>query len=527
MIYLNSNIINKIGNSNRLYYNGSIVYQGYTTGGGSTGDYSLPDVPFMFNYNAKQYSNGVIPNAAGALFKYDCTLSNTNVVDYYGDYLTFNGDGNFSHQYSKSSDNPFNRSGNDPMTIIMKTRTIDNGGDNHPLANRGGSGNWMCRIGNGYQWLHTINNSYSFAISVPYTYGSENIVAYRCLNDGQGFAQNYTTGEIGNITYTLWSSASNEINFFDGGFVGEIFLGDFYWMYCSLEQLTDEQIQQVIEYNEGKAFEPVVPDVPVEPEPDEPETPEIPEGIVSLQYCWDNQIFDIPFTDCYIDMNNVEDDASSNYFITLSSNPNSENDSITSYSICPKENSIFDEGNFSWCKYIMENFYNEGYNGEVVATPLGDGIYYYKFAQPVYLSNNPSEFNAPYWRVNVIPLTIEPEIPDTPIIPDAPEGSTELVVTSINRGYVGGSVYEVMFSLDDGSTIVIDYCNSNPLATGEYSMDNSLSDFSIFKIDTNWNGERFDTCKSVVINNGNNNYDFYVEFTLNGATYHFTYNGDL
>ena len=251
MIYLNSDIINKIGNSNRLYYNGSIVYQGYTTGGGSTGDYSLPDVPFMFNYNAKQYSNGVIPNAAGALFEYDCILSNTNVVEYYGDYLTFNADGNFSHIYNSSTDNPFNRSGNQPMTIIMKTKTVNNSGINHPLANRGSSYNWMCRISNGLQWLHTSKGSYSTAISVPYTYGIENIVAYRCLNDGNGFAQNYTTGEIGNITSTSWGSASNEINFFDGGYSGEIFLGDFYWMYLSNEQLTDEQIQQVIEYNEN------------------------------------------------------------------------------------------------------------------------------------------------------------------------------------------------------------------------------------------------------------------------------------
>lgn len=396
MIYLNSNVINKIGNSNRLYYNGSIVYQGYTTGGGSTGDYSLPDVPFMFNYNARNYSNGVIPNAAGALFEYDCTLSNKNVVDYYGDYLTFNGDGNFSLNYSSSSNNPFNRSGNQPMTIIMKTRTVNNVGNNHPLANRGSSYNWMCRISNGYQWLHTSKLSYSTAISVPYTYRSENIVAIRCLNDGNGFAQNYTTGEIGNITSTSWGSASNEINFFDGGYSGEIFLGDFYWMYCSLEQLTDEQIQQVIEYNENKAFEPVVP--PVEPE--------IPEGVVSLQYCWDNSIFNIPFRECYIDMNNVEDDLPTNYFICLSETPDTQYASTTTYSICPKENSIFNKiGSYSIRYGIMEDFYNASYNYmTVVAIPLGDGIYYYQFAQPVYLSNNPNEANAPYWRVNVVPI---------------------------------------------------------------------------------------------------------------------------
>ena len=40
----------------------------------------------------------------------------------------------------------------------------------------------------------------------------------------------------------------------------------------------------------------------------------------------------------------------------------------------------------------------------ILDIPLGDGIYYYQFAQPVYLSNKPSEANAPYWRVNVVPI---------------------------------------------------------------------------------------------------------------------------
>lgn len=136
--------------------------------------------------------------------------------------------------------------------------------------------------------------------------------------------------------------------------------------------------------------------------------PENPEGMVSLQYYWDNQIFDVSFRECYIDMNNVEDDAPSYYFIALATKPNTQNASITSYSICPKENSIFDYRGalpFSRRYGIMENFYNASYNYmTVVAIPLGDGIYYYQFAQPVYLSNNPSEANAPYWRVNVVPI---------------------------------------------------------------------------------------------------------------------------
>ena len=136
--------------------------------------------------------------------------------------------------------------------------------------------------------------------------------------------------------------------------------------------------------------------------------PENPEGMVSLQYCWDNSIFNIPFRECYIDMNNVEDDAPRYYFICLSTTPDTQNASTTTYSICPKENSIFDKGNpvgNNWRMYIMEGFYNGNYiSTPVVATPLGNGIYYYQFAQPVYLSYKPNEANAPFWRVNVVPI---------------------------------------------------------------------------------------------------------------------------
>lgn len=262
MIYIGNNKINKIGNNNRLYWGDKLIYQLLVKTDEPIipdepdVEYQLPDVPFMFNFNAKNYSNGVIPNADGALFEYDCTLSDTNVVDYYGDYLTFNGDAKFSHIYSSSSNNPFNRSGNEPMTIICKSK-IPTGTEQHILANRGIGYNWMVRIGDTFNninqaWLHTSKSSAgNNMIRVPITVDVPNIVAYRCLNDGNGYAQNYTTGEIGVTTKTSWGSNSDEINLFYGGYFGEIFLGDFYWMYCSLEQLTDEQIQQVINYNEN------------------------------------------------------------------------------------------------------------------------------------------------------------------------------------------------------------------------------------------------------------------------------------
>jgi hypothetical protein len=38
---------------------------------------------------------------------------------------------------------------------------------------------------------------------------------------------------------------------FTGNYYGEDWGGDFYWIYVSPTALTDEQIQQVIDYNEN------------------------------------------------------------------------------------------------------------------------------------------------------------------------------------------------------------------------------------------------------------------------------------
>lgn len=535
MIYFNKEIINKFGNTNKIYSNGKVVYQSYIkaipkpeyTGwaviGDVNGDSWSMDFP-MYHYKNNPniyYCDDVYFNDVLGMFKLrlngDWGMQrgqSTSNIHNANEYISvYNGNGTSNVRVYNVVGTPYRIVFDlDNNTIIVEGETLENTEEIELVWGVIGDldiGLWSAEV--------------------DMVKEGDNYVARDVI---------FANAEGNGCCFKIRQNHSWDVNF--GSYGSAYHIGDEIPLYsygnniCITDAIVGEPY--VITYNptmqtiivDGKKYEePEIPDVP-EPEPDEPETPEIPEGVVSLQYCWDNQIFDMPFTDCYIDMNNVEDDASSYYFITLSSNPNSENDSITSYSICPKENSIFDNGNpvgNNWRMYIMEGFYNDNYNDTpVVATPLGNGIYYYKFNQPVYLSNKSDEVNAPYWRINVIPLTIEP---DTPIIPDAPEGSKELVVTSISRGYVGGGEYEVIFELDDYTTIVIDYYNSNPLATGEYTMDNGYSDFGIIKSYTRWDSSLLDTCNSVVTNNGNNNYNFYVEFTLNGATYHFTYNGDL
>lgn len=262
MLYFGDNLIFKIGNSNRMYFNGDVVYQGYSN------KKTLPDVPFMFNYNAKNYSNGIIPNTEGALFTEDMKLTGLSNVVPMGDYLEINGFSPYTYQFDSVDANPFNRYfDNSKLTIITKCSTPS--GDFNIFANRNDS---YCFDGDGKQWLsndgtynymwrqgymgaylHTIYSSPSQALDVACDLNKPNIIAVRCTDGNKGYAQNYTTGVIGETGSVGFgtSNGASRFQILGGSYDDENFLGDFYWIYVSLEELTDEQIQQVIDYNEG------------------------------------------------------------------------------------------------------------------------------------------------------------------------------------------------------------------------------------------------------------------------------------
>lgn len=262
MLYNGNSVIFKIGNSNRMYFNGNVVYQGYSN------KKTLPDVPFMFNYNAKNYSNGIITNTEGALFTEDMKLTGLSNVVPMGDYLEINGFSPYTYRFDSVDANPFNRSSNNSkLTIISKCSTPS--GDFNIFANRsnslcydgdgklwsakGGTYNFMWRQGNvAGAYLHTQNAAYT-ALNVDCDLNKPNIIAVRCTDGDMGYIQNYTTGVIGETGSVGFGTnrGASRFQILGGSVDRENFLGEFYWLYVSLEELTDEQIQQVIDYNEG------------------------------------------------------------------------------------------------------------------------------------------------------------------------------------------------------------------------------------------------------------------------------------
>lgn len=212
----------------------------------------LPDIPFMFNYNAKEYDSetGTFPKTEGQLFDQDIVLGGTPGSYVGPDYVKFDYGTYYDYTWSSTNDNPFNRNANNKnsFTFIYKTSGFTSGSENL-FANRGANYNYMVR-GN---MLHTYQSGYLYLTPNA----DPQICVIRISADGTECVRKFVDAQ-GNTLQSVsansisWGYSNNSIAFFAGASGGgELFYNDFYWMYCSLETLTDEEIQAVIDYNEN------------------------------------------------------------------------------------------------------------------------------------------------------------------------------------------------------------------------------------------------------------------------------------
>lgn len=247
------------------YYDGKLTVDGdyeYQYSGGSwvnVGEVSgstatLPDVPFTLNYNAKNYnaSTHTIPYTEGALNEIDAVItgSTTNIIDHHEDgYIQLTGSTSTTIRALVGTTN-FSRSSSNPnITIICKAYTPGSSSEGNILSNRNESYNWMYRHKSTQLRFHGTSEQGEIAVSntEPNTC-SVRINSSRLLKYNN-WTQN-TTSTYSNFNY---GSNSNGGALFSGYYssTGEMWKGVFYWIYMSLNTLTDEQVQQVIAYNEG------------------------------------------------------------------------------------------------------------------------------------------------------------------------------------------------------------------------------------------------------------------------------------
>lgn len=213
---------------------------------------ALPNKAFMFNYNATNYDpqTHTFPKTPGQLYNYDLSLyTELPETAISADHVYINDqDAWNAHNFGDASRNPFNRnSNNTTFTFIYKTGGFV--GNNNLFANRADDYNYMVRG----DVFHT--NDGSFLFLEPEDVNLQYCVV-RVWDDGHAERKfvdaNGNTLQLVSSSTIDWGGPSQGVAFFAGQIGGsENFLGDFYWMYCSLETLTDAEVNQVIRFNDN------------------------------------------------------------------------------------------------------------------------------------------------------------------------------------------------------------------------------------------------------------------------------------
>ncbi|WP_295590147.1 leucine-rich repeat protein [uncultured Methanobrevibacter sp.] len=225
-----------------MYSGGSWVNLGEVTGGTA----SLPDVPFTVNYNAKNYNSSTktLLKTEGQLANVDAVITAGTPTVHDG-YLTI---ATNTRATITGYQTYFNRNSTNPnLTIISKQMT--NGSNCHIFANRGSSYNWMYRAYSHMLTLHGTREQGSVSVTTQPVIESVRINSSRLAT-----YNNYTNGTSSTYSNFNYGSTNSRATALFAGYdtsSGEWFAGDFYWIYMSQTTLTDEQVQQVIAYNEG------------------------------------------------------------------------------------------------------------------------------------------------------------------------------------------------------------------------------------------------------------------------------------
>ena len=238
------------------YSGGSWVNVGEVSGTTAT----LPNVPFVLNYNAKNYdaTTHSIPMATGQLNDTDAVAYNNpnSIVDHSADgYITIS---NSSMRIRKQGQDIslFNRQSNSTdsdLTIITKALTRS---ECNIITNRDWEYNWMYRQYSDNLTFH--GNMQTGGISCSSS--NPDILSVRTYYDNGTKVKynNWTQNTSTSPTSFTYGSTNSDSDYAGALFVGygwrntnEQWSGDFYWVYMAQANLTDDQVQQVIAYNEG------------------------------------------------------------------------------------------------------------------------------------------------------------------------------------------------------------------------------------------------------------------------------------
>lgn len=218
---------------------------------------TLPDVPFSVNYNANNYDTNTktLAKTIGQLVDVDAVITaGTPTVN--DGYLTIASGTRATISGYQTYFNRTNTNGSRALTIVSKQRT--EGDYCHMFANRDSDYNWMYRCYSNRLTLHGGSETGGVAVttqpvieSVRVQDSSPMIVYNNYTNNTSSSSSSFNYGSTNSGKFALFQGYATS--------TGEYFVGDFYWVYMSQNTLTDEQVQQVIDYNEGGGGQSIYP----------------------------------------------------------------------------------------------------------------------------------------------------------------------------------------------------------------------------------------------------------------------------
>lgn len=233
---------------------------------------SLPNKSFVFNYNARDYiaSTHTIPKTSGQTLDMDMVWTGTtsviNNIVFDEDHITIPVSGFSTFNFSSSGANPMNNTASEPaMTIVAKFKYNTSSAGSNFFNNRDATTyNYFARCGYdtsqgvGFLSLGTLGG----ANGGPVYDVSQPVIASWRVNSSRSIdIKNITSGTSATIGTTTWNGGTQWFTFFiwkkkttntiNTTNYGEWMGGDFYWCYATREALTDEEIQQVVRYNES------------------------------------------------------------------------------------------------------------------------------------------------------------------------------------------------------------------------------------------------------------------------------------
>lgn len=235
---------------------------------------NLPNKSFVFNFNAKNYnpSTYTIPKESGATLDMDMVWTATTStirdnIQLVNDHLVIPESATSIFTFSSGSNNPLNYTSNNVnLTLVFKAKYSGTGTNRGTFigVQDGSNLNWAVRIG-------SRENNHASDTRISHIVGTSNpnwdkALSYTCGDTITAYVRSQFSGsqihtEIKDITNgqsaTPFNSNYSGIGSSERFFFFNVpyFAGEFYWVYVSREVLTDDEIAQVVMYNDGGAIE--------------------------------------------------------------------------------------------------------------------------------------------------------------------------------------------------------------------------------------------------------------------------------